>query len=326
MSLEVIDLKKILITMKVPEKTLELLKNEFSVEYNDSYDFLPKNILKEKIKDVDGVLIPLSEKIDKEIIDASNNLKIIANFGAGFDNIDIKYAKEKNIIVTNAPAKGSTNSTAELTFGLIIDLLRGITSGEKSLRKGKFKGWKPTYGLGPTLEGKTLGIFGMGRIGKRVSHLANAFDMKIIYNSRTRLSEDEEKNLNVKYVDFDTLLKESDVLTLHSSYNKELHHLIGLNELKKMKENSYLVNASRGPIINEKELAEALKNDVIVGAALDVYEFEPNVTKDLLELNNVLLSPHLGNATIEAREEMGDIAAKNIIEVLNGREPLNKVN
>lgn len=312
--------------MRVPQKTLNLLKDDFEIDYNDSLEFLGKDVLKEKVKDVDAMLIPLSEKIDKEIIDSANNLKIIANFGAGFDNIDIEYAKKKDIIVTNAPAKGSTNSTAELTFGLIIDLLRGITSGEKSLKRGEFKGWKPTYGLGPTLEGKTLGIFGMGRIGKRVSHLAKAFDMNIIYNSRTRLSNDEEKELDVKYVDLETLLKESDVLTLHSSYSKELHHMIGLDELKMMKNTAYLVNASRGPIINEKELAEGLKRGLIAGASLDVYEFEPNVTDELLELDNVLLSPHLGNATIEAREEMGDIAAKNIIEVLNGRKPLNKVN
>lgn len=319
-------MKKILITMRVPEKTLELLKNKFEIDYNDSLDFLKKDVLKEKIKDSDAILIPLSEKIDKEIIDCAKNLKIIANFGAGFDNIDIATAKEKGIIVTNAPAKGSTNSTAELTFGLIIDLLRGITFGEKSLKKGEFKGWKPTYGLGPTLEGKTLGIFGMGRIGKRVAHLANAFDMNIIYNSRTKLSENEEKKLNIKYVSFNTLLKESDIITLHSSYSKELHHLIGTEEIKMMKNTAYLINASRGPIIDELELAKALKNNLISGAALDVYEFEPNVTNELLKLENVLLSPHLGNATIEAREEMGNIAAKNIIEVLNGRKPLNRVN
>lgn len=319
-------MKKILITMRVPKDTLDMLSKNFELDYNDSLEFLPKDVLKEKVKNADAALIPLSEKWDKEIIDSAKNLKIIANFGAGYDNIDIEAASVKGIIVTNAPAKGSTNATAEIAMGLIVDIMRGITRGEEALRKGEFKGWKPTFGLGPVLYGKTLGIFGLGRIGKGVAARAKAFGMNVIYNSRTKLDDALEKELGVKYVEFDELLKTSDVISLNPSYSKELHHLFNEEAFKKMKPSAYLVNTSRGPIIDEKALSKALENKVIKGAAIDVYEFEPAVTESLLKLDNIVLSPHLGNASIEARDEMGMMAAKNIIAVLNGEEAPNKVN
>lgn len=319
-------MKKILITMRVPKDTLDMLSKNFELDYNDSLEFLPKDVLKEKIKNADAALIPLSEKWDKEIIDSAKNLKIIANFGAGYDNIDIEAAREKGIIVTNAPAKGSTNATAEIAMGLIVDIMRGITRGEEALRKGEFKGWKPTFGLGPVLYGKTLGIFGLGRIGKGVAARAKAFGMNVIYNSRTKLEDALEKELGVKYVEFDELLKQSDVISLNPSYSKELHHLFNEEAFKNMKPSAYLVNTSRGPIIDEKALSKALEEKVIKGAAIDVYEFEPAVTESLLKLDNIVLSPHLGNASIEARDEMGMMAAKNILAVLNGEEAPNKVN
>lgn len=319
-------MKKILITMRVPKDTLYMLSKNFELDYNDSLEFMPKDVLKEKVKNADAALIPLSEKWDKEIIDSAKNLKIIANFGAGYDNIDIEAAREKGIIVTNAPAKGSTNATAEIAMGLIVDIMRGITRGEEALRKGEFKGWKPTFGLGPVLYGKTLGIFGLGRIGKGVAARAKAFGMNVIYNSRTKLDDTLEKELGVKYVEFDELLKTSDVISLNPSYSKELHHLFNEEAFKKMKPSAYLVNTSRGPIIDEKALSKALENKMIKGAAIDVYEFEPAVTESLLKLDNIVLSPHLGNASIEARDEMGMMTAKNILAVLNGEEAPNKVN
>lgn len=319
-------MKKILITMRVPKDTLDMLSKNFELDYNDSLEFLPKDVLKEKVKNADAALIPLSEKWDKESIDSAKNLKIIANFGAGYDNIDIEAASKKGIIVTNAPAKGSTNATAEIAMGLIVDIMRGITRGEEALRKGEFKGWKPTFGLGPVLYGKTLGIFGLGRIGKGVAARAKAFGMNVIYNSRTKLEDALEKELGVKYVEFDELLKQSDVISLNPSYSKELHHRFNEEAFKKMKSSAYLVNTSRGPIIDEKALSKALEEKVIKGAAIDVYEFEPAVTESLLKLDNIVLSPHLGNASIEARDEMGMMAAKNILAVLNGEEAPNKVN
>lgn len=319
-------MKKVLITMQVPEPVVNELKKDFEIDYNDSLDFLGREDLIKRAKDASALLVPLSEKIDKEIIEACENLEIIANFGAGFDNIDIKAAAEKNIVVTNAPAKFSTQSTAEIAIGLIIDVMRGITRGEDSLRAGDFMGWKPTYGLGPSVAGKTLGIFGMGRIGQAVCKRAKALEMNVIYHSRTRLDEQKEKELGATYVSFDDLLKKSDAISLNSSYSKDLHHLFDGDVFGRMKKSAYLVNTSRGPIIDEEALVNALAEKTIAGAGLDVYEFEPTVTEGLLKLDNVVLSPHLGNATIEAREEMGMIAAKNIGLVLNGKKGENKVN
>ena len=319
-------MKKVLITMQVPEPVVDELNKDFEIDYNDSLDFLDREDLIRRAKDANALLVPLSEKIDKEIIEACDNLEIIANFGAGFDNIDIKTAAEKNIVVTNAPAKFSTQSTAEIAIGLIIDVMRGITRGEDSLRQGNFKGWKPTYGLGPSVAGKTLGIFGMGRIGQAVCKRAKALEMNVIYHSRTRLDEQKEKELGATYVSFDELIEKSDVISLNSSYSKDLHHLFDGDTFKRMKDTAYLVNTSRGPIIDEEALVKALAEKTIAGAGLDVYEFEPAVTEGLLKLENVVLSPHLGNATIEAREEMGMIAAKNIGLVLGGEKAINKVN
>lgn len=319
-------MKKVLITMQVPEPVVDELNKDFEIDYNDSLDFLDREDLIRRAKDANALLVPLSEKIDKEIIEACDNLEIIANFGAGFDNIDIKTAAEKNIVMTNAPAKFSTQSTAEIAIGLIIDVMRGITRGEDSLRQGNFKGWKPTYGLGPSVAGKTLGIFGMGRIGQAVCKRAKALEMNVIYHSRTRLDEQKEKELGATYVSFDELIEKSDVISLNSSYSKDLHHLFDGDTFKRMKDTAYLVNTSRGPIIDEEALVKALAEKTIAGAGLDVYEFEPAVTEGLLKLENVVLSPHLGNATIEAREEMGMIAAKNIGLVLGGEKAINKVN
>lgn len=319
-------MEKVLVTLKVPELVYENLKNNFTLIYNDSMNPLSKKELIEKVKDVNAILCPLSEKIDREIIEAGKNLKIIANFGAGFDNIDIDAANDLGIIVTNSPAVNSTTSTSELTMGIMIDIMRNITSGEKDLRKGNFKGWKPVYGLGNSLSGKTLGIIGTGRIGKDVARKARAFDMNLIYYNRTRLDKDIENEYNLSYKNLDELIEISDVITIHTAYSDDLKHLFNEETFNKMKTSSYLINASRGPIVEEKALIHALNNNIIKGAALDVYEFEPNISEDLLNAKNILLVPHLGNATYEARNEMGLLAFENIKDVLSGKPAKNKVN
>lgn len=319
-------MEKVLVTLKVPELVYENLKNNFTLIYNDSMNPLSKKELIEKVKDVNAILCPLSEKIDREIMEAGKNLKIIANFGAGFDNIDIDAANDLGIIVTNSPAVNSTSSTSELTMGIMIDIMRNITSGEKDLRKGNFKGWKPVYGLGNSLSGKTLGIIGTGRIGKDVARKARAFDMNLIYYNRTRLDKDIENEYNLSYKNLDELIEISDVITIHTAYSDDLKHLFNEETFNKMKTSSYLINASRGPIVEEKALIHALNNNIIKGAALDVYEFEPNISEDLLNAKNILLVPHLGNATYEARNEMGLLAFENIKDVLSGKPAKNKVN
>ncbi len=317
---------KLFITSNIPEKIYEDLKGEFEIIYHDSNTPLKKEEIIEKISDVDALLCPLSDKIDRDVIDAGKNLKIIANYGAGYDNIDIAYAAEKNIIVTNAPAPSSAVSTAELTFGLILALARKIVSGDAVTRREEFYGWRPTFYLGSELRGKTLGIIGMGNIGKNLAKRAKAFEMELIYFNRTRLSEEDEKSLGLTYMERDDVIKNADILTLHTAFAPELKHMMNREAFKSMKNTALFINAARGPLMNEEDLVEALKNKEIAGAALDVYEFEPHVTEGLFEFENVVLAPHLGNATFEARLEMGENARDNLLAVKNGKAPKNKVN
>ena len=316
---------KLLITSNIPEDIYNELNKNFDITYHNSNIPLTREEIIEKIKGKDALLCPLSDKIDKDVIDASDNLKIIANYGAGFDNIDINYAREKGIVVTNAPAPASAISTAELTFGLMLASARRIVSGDKVTREGKFYGWRPTFYLGSELKDKTLGIICLGNIGKNLAKRAKAFEMNVIYYSRTR-KEDFEKEFVLKYMEKDDVIKNSDFLSLHTAFVPELRHMISKKELEMMKKSAILINASRGPIVDEDALADALIENKIAGAALDVYEKEPKVNEKLLALDNVILAPHLGNATFEARLEMGKNAKDNLIDFKNGKTPKNKVN
>lgn len=316
---------KLLITSNIPEKIYDQLDKNFDISYHDSNVPLSKEEIIEMIKGQDALLCPLSDKIDKEVIDAGDNLKIIANYGAGFDNIDIDYAREKGIVVTNAPAPASAVSTAELAFGLMLAAARKIVSGDKVTRAGEFYGWRPTFYLGSQLKGKTLGIIGLGNIGKNLAKRARAFEMKVVYYSRTR-KEDFEKAFDIEYLDRDEVIRSADFLSLHTAFVPDLRHMISKKELEMMKKSAILINASRGPIVDEDALADALIENVIAGAALDVYEFEPRVNDKLMDLDNVILAPHLGNATFEARLEMGENAKDNLIDFKNGKNPKNKVN
>lgn len=315
---------KILITSNIPEKIINELRDNFDVDYHDSDLPLKKEEIMERIQNAEGLVCPLSDKIDKEIIDAGKNLKIISNYGAGYDNIDVDYAKEKGIIVTNAPAPSSAVSTAELTFALILSAARRLSQAEKNLREGNFLGWRPAYFLGTELRGKTLGIIGMGNIGKNVAKRALAFEMKVIYHSRNRKEDVEE--WGAVYKDKEEVIRNADFLTIHTAFKQELHHMIGEKEFDSMKDSAYFINAARGPLMDESALVKVLKSGSIKGAALDVYEFEPKVSEELLELDNVLLIPHLGNATVEARMEMGEAVVHNLLDYKKGEDPRNKVN
>ena len=315
---------KILITSNLPERIYNNISSDLEIDYHNSNTPLSKEEIIKRAKDVDLIICPLSDKIDREVIDSSKNLKAIFNYGAGFDNIDIEYAKEKKIVVTNAPAPSSAVSTAELSFGLILAISRKLIQGEKDLREGNFLGWRPTYFLGDQLKGKTLGIIGMGNIGSNLAKRALAFEMDVVYHSRNR--KEEIENLGVVYKEKEELLKEADIITIHTAYREELHHMMSEKEFSMMKESAYFINAARGPLMDEKALVNALKNKDIKGAALDVYEFEPKISKELLDLTNVTLIPHLGNATVEARMEMGKAVIDNLNDFLNDKEPRNKVN
>lgn len=317
---------KVFITSRVPKEILQRIENLCEVDYEDSNIPLKTDEIVRRLKGVEVLICPLSDKITREVLESENakSLRLVANYGAGYDNVDIETARENGIDVTNAPAPSSAVSTAELSFALMLATARKIVQGEKNLREGKFFGWRPTYFLGEELKGKTLGIIGMGNIGKNLAKRALAFDMNVIYYSRNR-KEDIEA-LGIEYLPKDEVIKKSDFLSLHTAFSPELKHMIGEREFKMMKSTAHLINAARGPLVDENALVEALKNKDIRSAALDVYEFEPNITAGLLELENVVLVPHLGNATEEARVEMGNAVADNLEDYIAKRDLRNRVN
>ncbi|RAM15836.1 hydroxyacid dehydrogenase, partial [Listeria ivanovii] len=276
--------------------------------------------LMKKVATVDAIICPLSTQITAKVLESAKKLKIVANIGAGFDNIDVKKAKELGIAVTNTPDV-STEATAELTLGLILAVARRIPEGDRLCRETpeEFTGWEPTFFLGTELSGKTLGIIGLGRIGQAVAKRAAAFGMKIIYSGHN------PKDYNAEFVSQEELLKRSDVVTIHAAYNPDLKHLINETTLQMMKSSAFLINAARGPVVGEVALINALKSGEIAGAALDVFEFEPKIGAALRELDNVVLTPHIGNATVETRTEMGRMAISNVEAVLAGKAPIHSV-
>lgn len=282
--------------------------------------------LKESVKGVDAILSLLTEKIDAEILDAAGpQLKIVANYAVGFDNLKLDDFKAKNIYASNTPDV-LTNTVAEHAFGLILSVAQRITEGDRFTRAGKYHGWEPMMLLGNDLYKKTLGILGLGRIGSRVAHHgAKGFDMSIIYYDVKR-NEEFEKEYNAKFMATpEELLKEADFVSVHVPLLPTTKHLINAEKLKMMKPTAYLVNTSRGPVIDEAALVDALKNKVIRGAGLDVYENEPNLAPGLVELENVILTPHTASATEETRAAMSEVAAKNIIAVFEGQVPPNNL-
>lgn len=317
--------QSVFISGLIPEAASKMLAEHFDVVMHREMRLLTKEEILEGLAGKDALLCLLSDNIDADIINANPQLKVIANYGAGYNNIDVAAASARKIPVTNTPGV-STNATADLTIGLLIAIARRIVEGDKNARAGKFTGWAPLYHLGVDVTGKTLGIIGLGNIGKAVAKRARAFDMKVLYYSRTRLDPADERALGVEYCPFTDLLARADFVSLHLSYSPAVHHMIGERELAIMKPTAFIINAARGPIIDEAALAAALERGIIAGAALDVYEFEPHITPALKKLDNVILCPHLGNATVETREAMAVMAAQNIIAALTGKIPPNCVN
>lgn len=320
--------KKIFITRKINSIAVELLKNYYDVVWTNKTDSPTKNVMIKKVKNVYGILCTLSEKIDSDIMDAAgSNLKVISTLSTGYDHIDICEATKRGIYVTTT-GNILSEATADLTFGLFLALSRKIVEGHLYVIDGKWqKGWAPDLFLGSNIYGSTLGILGLGNIGTAVVKRANGFNMNIIYNNRHQLSKSIENKLNVTYVTFDQLLKNSDFLSIHTSFDKDNFHLIDSIELKKMKKTSFLINTSRGSIINEISLIKALKNKWIAGAGLDVFEKEPLPNQhELLKLKNVILLPHIGSATVQTRNQMSEVAAINLHNILSKKKPLYLVN
>ena len=313
------------VTRMIPEENIAELRQHFDVEVNPDDRALTKEELKVKLKGKDAVVSLLTDTIDGEVLDAAGpRLKIVANYAVGFNNFDLAAATERGVILTNTPGV-LDEATATHTFTLLLAMARRIPEADKFVRDGKWQGWAPMFFIGLDVDKKTLGIAGLGRIGKNVARKAGGFDMKIIYTD-VRRDEEFEKETGATFVDKETLLKEADFLTLHVPLLPATHHYIGEQEFKMMKKTAVLINASRGPVVDEAALVKALRAKEIWGAALDVFEEEPVIAPGLSELDNVVIVPHIASATMETRLKMGAIAVGNIIKVLNGQQPDTCVN
>ncbi|MGC9004871.1 MAG: glyoxylate reductase [bacterium] len=316
---------KVFVTRVIPEEGLKLIQENCDAEIWQEETPPPREVLIEKIKDCEGILCLLTDKIDGEVMDNATKLRIISNYAVGYDNIDVKEATRRKIMVTNTPGV-LTETTADLTFALILATARRLVEADKFTRSGKWKSWGPMLFLGRDVYGATLGIIGMGRIGQAVARRAKGFNMKIIYYSRRR-NEEAEKELGAEYRELHSLLKEADIITIHTPLTEETYHLIGEKELSLMKPSAILINTARGAVVDQRALFKALKEKRIFGAGLDVYEKEPIDADDpLLELDNVVVLPHIGSATVETRGRMARMAAENLLAGLRGEIPQNLVN
>lgn len=310
--------KKILVTYQIPKEGLRELFEKFDVFYPEK-EMLTHDDLCELIPPYHGVLTVFTGNFPASVIEKAKNLLIISNYGAGFNNIDVGYATEKGIVVTNTPDV-VTESTAEIAFGLMLSVMRRISECDRKLRKENGLKWGIMENLGYSLFGKNLGIIGMGKIGKATARRAIASGMKIFYHNRKRVHGELEELYDAQYLSLNKLLEISDILSIHCLLSHDTYHLIGRKELNRMKPGSFLINTARGAIVDENALADALKENTIAGAGLDVFENEPDIHPDLLKMDNVVLVPHIGTGTIETRIEIGKSAAGNIIDFFEGRQ------
>ncbi len=319
---------KVYITRKIPEVGIKMLQDKgYEVDINPEDKVLSKDELISalKEKEYDAVLCLLTDTIDGEVFDAAPKAKIFANYAVGYNNINVEEANKRGVMITNTPGV-LTETVAEHAFGLLLSIAQRIAEGDRFTRAGKYVGWAPMLMLGNDISGRTLGVLGLGRIGARVAHHASrGFEMKIIYYDIKR-NEEFEKEYNAEYKESpEDLLKEADFVSVHVPLLDSTRHLINKERLSLMKPSAYIVNSSRGPVIDEAALVEALKNKVIRGAALDVYENEPALAPGLSDLPNVVLTPHAASATEETRGKMAKLAASNIIATSEGQTPQNIV-
>ncbi len=315
------------VTRSIPEPGLKLISESANMVLHEG-DLPPSRAeLLSNTKDVDGILCMLTDKIDDELIANAKNLKVISSLSVGYDHIDIAAATKRGIYVSHTPDV-LTDSVADLVFGLILSTARRIVESDQLIRNKKWTlPWSPTFMLGSEVYGKTLGILGLGRIGKEVALRASGFKMNLLYYDIVRLPESVEKELSVTYVDVDTLFKESDFLSIHLSLNKNTVNFVDSAKLSMMKKSSILINTSRGPVVNESDMVEALKSKRIRSAGLDVFSTEPlNIDNPLISLSDIVLMPHLSSATLETRSKMSELAANNLLLVLQGKEPITIVN
>ncbi|MBS7639930.1 MAG: glyoxylate reductase [Candidatus Bathyarchaeia archaeon] len=317
---------KVYVTREIPERGMKIILEHFDAEVWPEYGPPPKKVIIEKARDVDALVTLLSDKIDAEIFDAAPKLKIVAQMAVGYDNIDVKEATKRGIYVTNTPGV-LTETTADFAWALLMAIARRVVEADKYVRDGKWKvSWHPMMLLGRDIYGATLGIIGAGRIGSAVARRAKGFNMKILYYDKVR-NPQIESEVGAKYVDLDTLLRESDFISIHVPLTEETYHMIDAEKLRLVKKTAYIINTSRGSVIDEKALCEALREGRLAGAALDVFEQEPiSMDNPLLKLSNVILAPHIASASYETRSRMAEMVAENLIAFFEGRVPPNLVN
>lgn len=317
---------KIFVTRKIPGDFLDKLQPEHEVVVSDVDRPLTSEELLEKAKGVDALLALLTDTINSEVIDAIGpQLKIVSNYAVGFDNIVVPDATSKGVVVTNTPSDEVNESVAELTWTLMLALTRRVVEGDEAVRRGAYKGWEPDIFLGKDMTGKTLGIIGLGRIGTLVARRARGWNVKVLYNKRGR-DEMAEKELGIVFAELNDLLANSDFVTLHVPLTPETKHMLNEENFSKMKKGAILVNTARGPVVDEHALVASLRSGHLGGAGLDVFENEPDIHPELINMENVILTPHIASATIEARNKMGEQAVSAILDTLAGKMPTNIVN
>jgi len=315
----------VLVTRRVPQPALDMLAEACSrVEVNPDDRVLAREELLAAVKGRDAVLCLLTDTIDAGVLDAAKGARVFANCAVGYNNIDVAAATARRIAVTNTPGV-LTDATADLTWALLFAVARRIPEGDRYTRAGRFKGWAPMLMLGGDISGRTLGIIGAGRIGTAVALRSRGFRMRVLYFDKLQ-NEALEQAVDAQRVDLDTLLRESDFVSVHVNLDAATHHLIGARELAIMKPTAYLLNTSRGPVVDEKALVAALRERRIAGAGLDVFENEPELAPGLAGLDNAVIPPHVGSATIGTRTKMATLAATNLLAALRGERPPNIVN
>ena len=312
------------VTRLIPQEGIDLLKKHCNVEVNPEDRPLTREELLKKVKGRDGILCLLTDRIDAEVFDTALTAKGFANYAVGFDNIDVKEATKRKIPISNTPGV-LTDATAEMAWALLFAVGRRVVESDRFMRTGKWGGWGPMQYIGGDVTGKTLGIVGAGRIGTAMALKSKGFAMKVLYTDAIK-NEILEKELGARKVSFEKLIKESDYVSVHVPLLAETRHLINKDVLEKMKTTAYLINTSRGPVVNEAELVVALRNKEIAGGALDVYEFEPKMVAGLADLDNVVITPHTASATTASRTNMSLKAANNLLAMLKGKRPPDCVN
>jgi glyoxylate reductase len=315
---------KVLITRPIQQSVIDQVSRHCDVQVHPVDEPMPADLLAPAMRDVDGVM-PAGVRIGKEIIEAAVRLRVVSNIAVGYDNIDIEECNRRNILVTNTPDV-LTEATADVAFALILAVARRVAEGDRYVRAGHWKNWQWNCLWGSEMHGKTLGLYGFGRIARATARRARGFSMRILYHARHRVSAEVEKEFAAEFVDRQTLLRRSDFLSLHVPLTPETHHSIGASELALMKAGAFVINVARGPIVDEEALVQALESGRIAGAGLDVFENEPRVHPSLLTMNNVTLLPHVGSATAETRLRMAELAAENLLTGLRGERPPNLVN